>query len=85
MASSIARWHIRTTTTAVVESRNMAAMLQLIGWQKHAPSVYIGSMPSFLSGIFEEKTHPYQQTIAEVDLPFLIRVGPESKNLQPKK
>ena len=32
-----------------------------------------------------KKPHPYQQTIAEVDLTFLIRVGPESKNLQPKK
>ena len=54
MASGIARGRVRTTTTAV-ESRNMAAMLQLIGWQKHAPSVCIGSMPSFLSGIFKEK------------------------------
>ena len=35
-----------------------------------------------------KKTHPYQQTIAEVDLTFLIRVAlkqSESKNLQPKK
>ena len=33
MASGSARGHVRTTTatTAVVESRNMAAMLQLIG------------------------------------------------------
>ena len=44
----------------------------------------------FLAGrIFKEKkTHPYQQTIAEVDLTFLIRVAlkqSESKNLPPKK
>ena len=58
MASGIARGRVRTTTTTaatVVESLNMAAMLQLIGWQKHAPSVCIGSMQSFLSGIFKEK------------------------------
>ena len=38
---------------------------------------------------FQRKnTHAYQQTIAEVDLTFLIRVAlkqSESKNLQPKK
>ena len=59
MASGIARGRVRTTTTTttttMVESRNMAAMLQLMGWQKHACSVCIGSMPSFLSGIFKEK------------------------------
>ena len=55
MASGIACGRVRTTTATVVESRNMAAMLQLIGWQKHAPSVCFGSMPSFLSGIFKEK------------------------------
>ena len=58
-------------------------------WRPYAPYVCIGSMPSFLSGIFKEKKiHPYQQTIAEVDLTFLIRVAlkqSESKNLQPKK
>ena len=81
MASGIARGRVRTTTTTtatVVESRNMAAMLQLalIGWQKHAPYVCVGSMPSFLMRIFKEKKpHPYQQTIAEVDLTFLIRVA----------
>ena len=69
----------------------MAAMLQLIGGQKHAPSVCIESMPSFLGGPDfqrKKKTHPYQQNIAEVDLTFLIRVAlkqSENKNLQPKK
>ena len=82
MASGIARGRVRTTTTTTttttVESRNMAAMLQLalMVWQKHAPYVCVGSMPSFLSGIFKEKNpHPYQQTIAEVDLTFFIRVA----------
>ena len=36
MASGIARERVRTTT----ESRKMAAMLQILGWQRHAPSVY---------------------------------------------
>ena len=43
----------------------------------------------FLSGIFKEKkTQPYQQTIAEVDVTFSVRVAfkqSESKNLPPKK
>ena len=39
-------------------------------------------MPSFLSGIFKEKKpHPYQQTIAEVDLTFLIRVANTAKEV----
>ena len=70
MASGIARGRVRTTTTtttkaAVVESRNMAAMLQLalIGWHKHAPSVCIGSMPSFLSGIFKEKNKKQKELV----------------------
>ena len=40
MASGIARGRVRTTTTTTVESRKMAAILQIIGWQKHAASVY---------------------------------------------
>ena len=40
MASGIARGRVRTTTTTVVESRNMAAILQIIGWQRHAALVY---------------------------------------------
>ena len=38
MASGIARGRVRTTTT--VESRKMAAILQIIGWQRHAALVY---------------------------------------------
>ena len=41
MASGIARGRVRTTTTTVVESRKMAAILQIIGWQRHAALVYI--------------------------------------------
>jgi len=37
MASGIARGRVRTTMTA--ELPNMAAILQLIGRQRHAPSV----------------------------------------------
>ena len=37
MASGIARGRVRTTTT---ESRNMAAILQKIGWQRHTALVY---------------------------------------------
>ena len=42
MASSIARGRVRmtTTTTTTVESRKMAAILQIIGWQRKAALVY---------------------------------------------
>ena len=39
MASGIASGRVRTTTTAM-ESRNMAAILQIMGWQRHAALVY---------------------------------------------
>ena len=38
MASGIACGRIPTTTT--VESRKMAAILKIIGWQRHAALVY---------------------------------------------
>ena len=54
---------------------NMAAILQLIGRQRHVASVSSRRMPFFLAGFFKEKkTHFYllcRQTIAEVDLMFL--------------
>jgi len=78
MASGIARGHMRTTmmmTTTAAELPNKVAILQLISWQRHAPSVCSGIMPSFLGGIFKErKTQFYllcQHTIVEVDLIFL--------------
>ena len=40
MASGIARGRVRTTTTTATESRKMAAILQVIGWQRHAALVY---------------------------------------------
>ena len=44
MASGIARERVRTTTTTTatttVESRKMAAILQITGWQRHATLVY---------------------------------------------
>ena len=40
MASGIARGRIRTMTTATVESRKMAVILQIIGWQGHEALVY---------------------------------------------
>ena len=41
MVSGIARGRVRTTTTrTTVESRKMAAILQIIGWQRHAALVY---------------------------------------------
>ena len=39
MASGIARGRVRTTTTTE-ESRKMAAILQVIGWQRHAALIY---------------------------------------------
>ena len=42
MASGIARGRVRTTTTTTttVESRKVAAILQIIGWQRYAALVY---------------------------------------------
>ena len=40
VASGISRGCVRTTTTATVESRNMAAILQIIGWWRHAALFY---------------------------------------------
>ena len=41
MASGIARGRVRTTTTTTTtESRNVAAILQKIGWQRHTALVY---------------------------------------------
>ena len=40
MASGIARGRVRTMTTVTTESRKMAAILQIIGWQRHAALVY---------------------------------------------
>ena len=40
MASGIARGRVRTTTTTTVESRKMAAIRQIIGWQRHAALFY---------------------------------------------
>ena len=40
MASGIARGRVRTTTTTTTESRKMAAVLQVIGWQRYAALVY---------------------------------------------
>jgi len=40
-ASSIAHGHVCTTATATTtESHNLAATLQIIGWQRHAALVY---------------------------------------------
>ena len=56
MASGIGRGCVRTTATATAttESRNMAAILQLIGWQRHAPSICSGRMPFFLAGFLKK-------------------------------
>ena len=40
MASDIAPGRVGTTTTTTEESRKMAAILQIIGWQRHATLVY---------------------------------------------
>ena len=41
MASGIARGYVHTTvTTMATESRNMVAILQIMGWQRHAALVY---------------------------------------------
>jgi len=50
MASGIARGRVRTTATAT-ESRNMAAILQIIGWQRYAALVY-GVLPWYWTSEF---------------------------------
>ena len=40
MVSGIVRGRVRTTTTTTTESRNMAAILQIIAWQRHTTLVY---------------------------------------------
>ena len=40
MGSGIARGRVHTTATTTVESRKMAAILQIVGWQRHAALVY---------------------------------------------
>ena len=40
IASGIGRGHICMTVTAAVELCNMAARLQIIGWQRHTALVY---------------------------------------------
>jgi len=61
MASGIARGRVRTTTTttatatATAELPNMAAILQLIGRQRHAPSVSSRRMPFFLAGFLKKR------------------------------
>ena len=64
MASGIARGRVRTTTTttttttatatATAELPNMAAILQLIGRQRHAPLVSSRRMPFFLAGFLKK-------------------------------
>ena len=40
MARGIARGHARRRRRRRVEFRNMAAMLQITGWQRHAALLY---------------------------------------------
>jgi len=59
MASGIARGRVRTTTTtmatATAELPNMAAILQQIGRQRHAPSVSSRRMPFFLAEFLKKR------------------------------
>ena len=57
MAGGIARGRVRTTATTMTtttESRKMAAILQLIGWQRHAVSVCSGRIPFFFAGFLKK-------------------------------
>jgi len=40
MANGITRGRVHTTTTTTTESCNMAAILQIIGWQRYAAVIY---------------------------------------------
>jgi len=59
MASGFARGRVRTrtttTTAATAELPNMAAILQLISRQRHAPSVSSKRMPFFLAGFLKKR------------------------------
>ena len=60
MASGIARGRVRTTAT---ESRNMAAILQIMGWQRHVALVYcvlLWYWTSMLWSIDTSLTWPYR-------------------------
>ena len=52
MASGIARGRVRTTTTT--ESRNMAAILQSIGWDMY-PRILAEECRLFLAGFLKKK------------------------------
>ena len=53
-SSGIARRRVRTAATATVESRNMAVILQIMGWQRYVALVYC------LLLTFQNKVSAYQ-------------------------
>ena len=56
MASGIARGRVRTTAaTTTVESRKMAAILQIIGRQRHAALVYLDFF-SYMTSCYDQLT-----------------------------
>ena len=69
MATGIARGRVRTTTTTTttVESRKMAAILQIIGWLRHAALVYcvlLWYWTSMLWSIDKVSTNQYRMSIS---------------------
>ena len=57
MASGIARGCVRTTATATVESRNMAAILQIMGWQRCGALVYCALLRYWTSMLWSVDTY----------------------------
>ena len=59
MCSGIARGRVRTTaTTTTAESRNMAAIRQILGWERHAALVYRVLLWYWISMLWSIITHP---------------------------
>ena len=63
MASGIARGHVRTTAT--VESRKMAAILQIIGLQRHAALVFL-VLFRYMTSCYDQLTPVNKQLLDDV-------------------
>ena len=69
MASGIAPGRVRTTTRTV-ESRKMAAILQIIGWQRHATLVYCVLLWYWTSMLWSTDTCQTKVSAASITWPY---------------
>jgi len=68
MASGIAHGRVCTTATTTTELRKMAAILQLIGWQRHALLVCSGRMPFFLAEFLKKNNSEGWSNVFKIGL-----------------